>query len=618
MVTIDIHSVTAALDRDTVGSAAETVKMVKREMRSQNGEFIGTPGNIAVLQLCIKEGAERPVTPLEFRLVNRWFEEYSSQRALSGDNGGFEIFDWNTCVSSAVQWFEGDIQAVLKRTGRRVCRQLNNDIMEKNGVIATNPNGTFTVSRWEEYLPGWTTKHIYEVSPMEIKAIESIVRDEILGATFAEMGLASEAESSKQVANGWFTACQRHALVDLDEQIQKVMERAFNRSGLDEHWCDRKNAANTHEDAIMLMSKVKSLFSINLYNEMAERYEHLEPLLQTKQTGLIGIWLARVMRGNQANGWMSNMNHPADLISLVRDSTQLDKINWKRLVRMPIEEVVEDMWELADIDRDFQTFVTLFKMETMAGVRPSRVAYDTVKRHLFPENRGVADYVRLATPEHYTHLVVEYWKKSVETRNGEVDQMALMQRFESILDWALHRILRDVDAAVDDLTPENIPEVPKYSWRRYTDESNRWHRDQIVAQRERERVKYLEDTKVRWDSAVEQFESGIYTVVPLTNRAMMILEGTKMDHCVGSGGYTNQCVEGVSRIFSIRMTNDLDGRPIGTAQLSKRNNNEWYLAQLRGPHNHDVTDDVKKVGAKLPGMYRDAERNYHAAGNAAA
>lgn len=613
MVTHEIDTLTSVMDDEYVSRASTTIDNIKQAMAGTDIQsFVpDTPEKNALLQMCILEGAQRQVSKMEFRMVIQWYTEFLAEQEFTGNKARLEVTSWNDCLANAIHWHSDAVIASVSRAGRRISRRMGKEIMANSGVISVKDNGAFEVSNWNEYVTDWDQKHIYEVSPIEMAAIRAIVKDSILKSALVNLGFVAEDASPKEVAAAWYGHCEQFLDTNLVEIIEEAAEKSFAKMGLDEHWCDRKNSENNHLDAIALMSNVKSLFSIEVYNDMVNRYEHLTPLFDSKQTGIVGIWLSRVMRGSRENNWMSNMNHTADLISMVRESTSMDKINWKRLVRMPIEEVVEDMWELTDIDRDFETFTALFKMETKAAVRPSRIAYDTVKRNLFPEqNRRTglqSEYVRLATPEHYTNLVVEYWKKSVDDRNGPVDQGALMERFEIILDWALHHLLRDIDAEnMEDIGPDDIPELAKYSWRRYTDEANRWNRDQIVAQRERERVKYLEDTKVKWDSPLKQYEVGDYSVVPLINRAMMIQEGTKMDHCIGSGGYTNQCVEGVTRIFSIRKTDDLEGRPLGTAQITLRGGNNWSLAQLRGPHNHAVTPAIQAIGDNISRLYAEA------------
>lgn len=85
-------------------------------------------------------------------------------------------------------------------------------------------------------------------------------------------------------------------------------------------------------------------------------------------------------------------------------------------------------------------------------------------------------------------------------------------------------------------------------------------------------------------SPIVQAPTGYY-IVPLTCKALIKDEGRHMSHCVG--GYTRQCLQGQSHIFSIR---SLEGQRLSTFEISDVDfiNRSMKVKQNRGPHNREV------------------------------
>ena len=107
-----------------------------------------------------------------------------------------------------------------------------------------------------------------------------------------------------------------------------------------------------------------------------------------------------------------------------------------------------------------------------------------------------------------------------------------------------------------------------------------------------------------WNSLVDEFEvpqddDTPIRIVPLANAAEIIHEGSTMRHCVGS--YYRQCVEGHTRIFSIRRGE----LTLATTEVS-RNNGRWQSVQTKARNNQPPVDAARKAAQLTATRYNTA------------
>ncbi|MBU1215716.1 MAG: PcfJ domain-containing protein [Gammaproteobacteria bacterium] len=76
--------------------------------------------------------------------------------------------------------------------------------------------------------------------------------------------------------------------------------------------------------------------------------------------------------------------------------------------------------------------------------------------------------------------------------------------------------------------------------------------------------------------------SSLYTIVPLNTLLQLLDESQEMHHCVSS--YVEYCLDGSTRIFSVRLTES--NKRFATAELSL-SEGEWKLVQLKGKSNRE-------------------------------
>ena len=107
-----------------------------------------------------------------------------------------------------------------------------------------------------------------------------------------------------------------------------------------------------------------------------------------------------------------------------------------------------------------------------------------------------------------------------------------------------------------------------------------------------------------WNSLVDEFEAPqdedtLIRIVPLINAADLIHEGSNMQHCVGT--YYRHCVEGRTRIFSIRQGE----YTLATTEIS-RNNGRWQSVQTRARNNQPPVDAARKAAQLTAAQYNTA------------
>ena len=131
--------------------------------------------------------------------------------------------------------------------------------------------------------------------------------------------------------------------------------------------------------------------------------------------------------------------------------------------------------------------------------------------------------------------------------------------------------------------------------------SELWHREIATAPLHHQWsniLAYQDNTIRTWNSLLGPTQQGSLTITPLTDEHQLYQESLAMSHCVIS--YGPQCADGESRIFSVS-----DGdRKLATAQI-RLENQTWIPTQIRGPHNHPVTEQVTQAVDNLALAYTE-------------
>ena len=160
------------------------------------------------------------------------------------------------------------------------------------------------------------------------------------------------------------------------------------------------------------------------------------------------------------------------------------------------------------------------------------------------------------------------------------------------------------DALLADGATVNLPRQLSWGWlMRY---QAAWHElqhaEMLTAQQ-----------GIQWDSALAEFTHGKFQVVPLTDAAVLYEEGKLMRHCVSS--YSEGCLDGASRIFSVRQSGLT--RPVATLELRRSKGRAasgarqevWRLGQVKGFANSKVSKQIQQLAALVARRYNLQSKN---------
>jgi hypothetical protein len=123
---------------------------------------------------------------------------------------------------------------------------------------------------------------------------------------------------------------------------------------------------------------------------------------------------------------------------------------------------------------------------------------------------------------------------------------------------------------------------------------------------ERERVESV--CKFRgpesWDSAVGEFCTERYLVVPLDTSRALVEESLAMRNCAAS--MYGECLLDVTRLFSVR--DRCSGKRLATIGLTVSSSPPWKVLDVRGPANRPAPRAIALLAEDLARMYVVAER----------
>jgi hypothetical protein len=244
---------------------------------------------------------------------------------------------------------------------------------------------------------------------------------------------------------------------------------------------------------------------------------------------------------------------------------------------------------------------------------------DGFNRALGGPNPGVQ---RAAEMPHRRQRFVQYtrmWARYARSTRGYTK--ALRPNYGPILDWLM---LSDRE-----LTPAQAA-LPLAWWQR---QSEAWHEVRMATfrrqapgsdqewLRRRELEAFLAPLKAR---QIEEREAeleklggipyaladqlvGHIQVRALASKKALETEGRQMSHCVG--GYFNQVLEGSSRIFALRDSQ----QERSTLELRwDRFNQQWVIGQHHGVRNGNISKAHEKVGREILRQYREVQPGRHA------
>ncbi len=127
----------------------------------------------------------------------------------------------------------------------------------------------------------------------------------------------------------------------------------------------------------------------------------------------------------------------------------------------------------------------------------------------------------------------------------------------------------------------------------------------VMRQQSRHHARLRRSTiDARWASALGTFQCAGLDVVPLSSSAELLEEGDVMRNCLAvRQDIVQHCMAGGLRLFSLRR----EGKRVATASLARCSFIElFYLEEVRGKANSDVSDAVVQVAQRLCDRYNEA------------
>lgn len=160
------------------------------------------------------------------------------------------------------------------------------------------------------------------------------------------------------------------------------------------------------------------------------------------------------------------------------------------------------------------------------------------------------------------------------------------------------------------------------TWNGLLKASQRWHGEAAVrAIAEAERIRKQQDAEAvtPWPSAVATHHAQIWHARALVTAVDLSRESIMLKHCVGSGGYANQCRAGRSRIFHLQPNGIADDdvaaqhRSATTLELGL-DQNGWYIRQHKGYQNRKANLVEDQWAKELLDAWNKAVRQQESVG----
>ena len=272
-----------------------------------------------------------------------------------------------------------------------------------------------------------------------------------------------------------------------------------------------------------------------------------------------------------------DMNHPGQLVSAVRDDMMakgLKKSNWKFISKLSPEHVRATT--------------------TQGAMSPVAILNALADNQILPPPRAIAGPLRRFM-EADQYLRGEILQSQTAKANIEKAARFLCRELLREEEEELEVDENQVADYLSHLAREDM-ELAATNWNGVIRRTREWH-EQMAQVVHTMTPAEIDRSQRNWNSLLEAVEIGGVTAVPLKSGMDLHEEAKIMNHCVH--GYDNQCAQGTSRIFSIRVKNERTA----TAEM-RIFEGTWRTVQVRGNSNMRVTEDIKAASETLAQMYQ--------------
>ena len=345
--------------------------------------------------------------------------------------------------------------------------------------------------------------------------------------------------------------------------------------------------------------------------------------LEKTNPGLVGVWLYGLLKSNDIfrPKAMDIAEHESVIVNWVAEQTGLKPgtMAWKYLARMSAKDAFAFMIRGGNnihgtaFSSTFEDAKYVLELHAIAVNSPKlkKAAVMRLKSAGRDSTRSLARF----GPMLYAYL--QQLSKPAAKRGMTVAELNI--QLTDMIDWAnsvywkhfARNTQSDDCTCLDEDKPDCVV-IPNERWSSLQRRSEAWHQEQII----KAQAKSSEKPSESWESLVEKYDDGTYTVLPLTTDVDLAVEGATAHHCVGS--YSPACLRGASRVFSV-VNNSTRSRAknptnhVATIELKPSKHPDgkryWRLGQVQGHRSRTVSSVVHQVAKRLAHRYTEAAQD---------
>ena len=456
----------------------------------------------------------------------------------------------------------------------------------KEGIYLRNENGVSITPGLDRY---FNTRRLESLSTLaEDKYVSEVLTlaTEILHADIKEYLLGQDIPGMYDLLSSWNSSLLSVSLPDgYDGRIEEDIEKAFADEGLTREILARQFREAFDAKAIEFFESVAITGPIERYNQY-KRVKNMDRVV-ADTPGAAFVYFELIQTDNFfKSSRCPNVRKPHDIASAVRNHLYLSQGAWRRLAKISI----------ADLKKIYGEF-------KLTPANHSLVLEIMTEANV--ENLDAYGHLGIARGMHYQQVktnigfyvpvLVAYAQQAAlpqERRKNGLSSRELAQEIQSVIDWARHQCE----------TGQPISQTSQ--WGGFARASEEWHQalyeDELRVVSERyltQEIKTYGSLR-KWESKVGPVVIKGYLIEPMLDRADLLAIGTENSVCVGSASnYTEECVSGRFRIFSVRGDNAMSILTISQQSYG------WIVHQHLGYRNSSVDDERQEVGKILAELY---------------
>ena len=341
------------------------------------------------------------------------------------------------------------------------------------------------------------------------------------------------------------------------------------------------NLLTKHEDWLVLDRLIDSHqgHSVSDYN-MVARNGRVFRTMEQKHSNPLHFYATHITKLDREP---MEFKHPGEVIRTVRRFLKLTNPQWKTFTRIPANawpSVTPPSTVQKVCDIITRANVPHAKPESLKGIVPNLARHDVATDAQWSQGNPVDAWAGLARAFLECDIHYHSFNQATEVRDLPRIADALRESIEQDMPWG------------------------PGDWHTLSHRSDRWHRQVVQRARRQEQQMARERENSSWESAVDHAVQGDFTFRAANTGLILLQLGDQLDNCLSTQGYWNNCVRGLTRVFSVEQ----DGELAGAAALHLQDG-QWLAGQCEGPSNTDPPKGLEKALQKVAQLYQQASQD---------